>query len=196
MMRAEMVLRGHLSREQYEGLNAWASWYMGEEYPDPLARIDKKFNGAEARGIADCGLRDAEWAGDEARGPGEAVGASGGQRANERPWESPVPHTAPSTPHSIPGTPHSIPGTPHSIPGTPHSISGTPYSVPGTELLAASRASGVREHPDGATEREIDVAEEERRHREADASRSPTRIERRLASGRRMSPVERRRLEG
>ncbi len=44
MMRAEMVLRGHLSRDQYETLNAWASWYMNEKYPDPLARLAEKFN--------------------------------------------------------------------------------------------------------------------------------------------------------
>ena len=44
MMRAEMVLRGHLSRDQYESLNAWASWYMNEEYPDPLAQCAEKFN--------------------------------------------------------------------------------------------------------------------------------------------------------
>jgi hypothetical protein len=52
MMRAEMVLRGHLSREQHESLNAWASWYMNEKYPDPLARIDGNISaGAEASGV-------------------------------------------------------------------------------------------------------------------------------------------------
>jgi hypothetical protein len=44
MMRAEMVLRGHLSRDQYESVNAWASWYMNEKYPDPLARCAEKCN--------------------------------------------------------------------------------------------------------------------------------------------------------
>jgi hypothetical protein len=49
MMRAEMVLRGHLSRDQYESLNAWASWYMNEKYPDPLARIDGNISAGASR---------------------------------------------------------------------------------------------------------------------------------------------------
>jgi len=66
MMRAEMVLRGHLSRDQYESLNAWASWYMNEKYPDPLAQCAEKFNSSaestkaptSGRGVGrvdDCG---------------------------------------------------------------------------------------------------------------------------------------------
>ena len=60
MMRAEMVLRGHLSREQYESLNAWASWFMGEQYPDPLAKLEQNIS-AEGEGNAECGLRNAEF---------------------------------------------------------------------------------------------------------------------------------------
>ena len=58
MMRAEMVLRGHLSREQYESLNAWASWFMGEQYPDPLAKVEQNIS-AEGEANAECGLRNA-----------------------------------------------------------------------------------------------------------------------------------------
>jgi hypothetical protein len=44
MQRAEMVLRGHLSREQYDRLNAWASWTMNEPYPDPLANLERNIS--------------------------------------------------------------------------------------------------------------------------------------------------------
>jgi hypothetical protein len=39
MLRAEMVLRGHLSLDQYKSLNAWASRHMNEKYPDPLENL-------------------------------------------------------------------------------------------------------------------------------------------------------------
>jgi len=114
MMRAEMVLRGHLSRDQYESLNAWASRYMNEKYPDPLAKCAEKFNSN-----AECG-----------------------------------------------------------------------------------EASGVRKHPGDAAEPtevvapSVDEPVETRTHQEADASRSPTKLERLLASGRSMPASRRRRLEG
>jgi len=41
MLRAEMVLKGHLSPDQYDRLNAWASWTMNEKYPDPLEKVVK-----------------------------------------------------------------------------------------------------------------------------------------------------------
>jgi hypothetical protein len=44
MLRAEMVLRGDLSREQYDSLNRWAEWLTGDKYPDPLARIERNLS--------------------------------------------------------------------------------------------------------------------------------------------------------
>src|SRR4029450_9795362 len=70
MMRAEMVLRGHLSREQYESLNAWASWYMGEQYPDPLARIERNLSAAEATNAPTSGRDEAAKAPTSGRGEG------------------------------------------------------------------------------------------------------------------------------
>jgi len=72
MLRAEMVLRGHLSLDQYDSLNAWASWYMNEKYPDPLENVVRTII---APGLnVECGLRNAEWEASKAPTSGRGVG--------------------------------------------------------------------------------------------------------------------------
>jgi hypothetical protein len=143
MMLAEMVLRGHLSRDQYEGLSAWASWYTNEKYPDPLARIDRVINAEEAGG--GTGTLPVQDVPDEARPAGQVTNATYGSEV---------------------------------APGQDDAQAGERPRTPGDD-------EGRSGHPPLANQ-----------HWQDASGTQPTRLERRLASGRRMSPVERRRLEG
>jgi len=59
--RAQMVLDGHLSREQYESLNAWSRSQLGGAYFDPLAKTEKNTRPAASaeRGTASAEREEA-----------------------------------------------------------------------------------------------------------------------------------------
>jgi hypothetical protein len=165
MLRAEMVLRGDLSREQYDSLNRWAEWLTGDKYPDPLARIERNLSAADqasgVRVVPKQGHPDGAAEGAVTTGP--EVGTCAEARRYREADASRSPATEEAHGDRVP-------------------VASTEYSVLSTRLEHATE-------PEAALLDEPVVApgDEARRYREADASRSP--------AGRRLTERQKRRME-